>query len=230
MLSKTISTILLLSSAILPCTAVPAQNPTFPISQTTFKNAHDALKDAKIIPEVLDDFTPSCYLNVFYPRKLEEVFMGNHINPSHTDYAPDVKVLCPFAKSGEVNMYTVALTDPDVPSRDKPKGSEMCHWIATIPGAVIEGFSDNEIGGSIGSVIEGLGEVVEYKPPAPPKKTGPHRYVFVLLKGDNTNVTAPSDRSHWGTGKARHGVRDWAKNEGLEVVAANFFYAEHKKQ
>lgn len=68
------------------------------------------------------------------------------------------------------------------------------------------------------------------KPPGPPSKTGYHRYVFVLLEGDNTNLTAPSEREHWGTGKERHGVRDWAKREGLEVVGANFFYARDKEQ
>lgn len=46
------------------------------------------------------------------------------------------------------------------------------------------------------------------KPPAPPAKTGAHRYVFVLLEGDNTNVTKPEDRKHWGHDTAGHGVRD----------------------
>ena len=68
------------------------------------------------------------------------------------------------------------------------------------------------------------------KPPGPPPKTGYHRYVFLLLEGDNTNLTAPEDRQHWGFGKKGHGVRDWAEKEGLEVVGANFFCAKNKKQ
>jgi hypothetical protein len=54
--------------------------------------------------------------------------------------------------------------------------------------------------------------------------------VFLLLEGDNTNITAPDDRQHWGFGKKGHGVRDWAEKEGLEVIGANFFYAKNKKQ
>jgi hypothetical protein len=54
--------------------------------------------------------------------------------------------------------------------------------------------------------------------------------VFLLLEGNNTNLTAPEDRQHWGTGKKRHGVRDWAKTEGLEVIGANFFIEKNKKQ
>jgi hypothetical protein len=43
------------------------------------------------------------------------------------------------------------------------------------------------------------------------------------------NVTKPKDRKHWGHEKAGHGVRDWAEQEELVVVGANFFYAENKK-
>jgi len=68
------------------------------------------------------------------------------------------------------------------------------------------------------------------KPPGPPPKTGYHRYVFLLLEGDNSNLTAPEDRRHWGTGKKGHGVRDWAQKESLQVIGANFFYEENKKQ
>jgi hypothetical protein len=30
--------------------------------------------------------------------------------------------------------------------------------------------------------------------------------------------------------KERHGVRDWAKREGLEVIGANYFIEKNKKQ
>ncbi|RYO75870.1 hypothetical protein DL766_009088 [Monosporascus sp. MC13-8B] len=32
------------------------------------------------------------------------------------------------------------------------------------------------------------------------------------------NLTKPEDRQHWGTGKERHGVRDWALDNGLAPV------------
>jgi hypothetical protein len=56
--------------------------------------------------------------------------------------------------------------------------------------------------------------------------------VFLLLQGDNTNLTAPEARKRWGAPveKAGYGVRDWAEEEGLNVVGANFFYARNKKQ
>jgi len=68
------------------------------------------------------------------------------------------------------------------------------------------------------------------KPPGPPEKTGYHRYVLLLLEGENNNLTKPEDRQHWGFGEKGHGVRDWAKKEGLKVVGANFFFERNKKQ
>jgi phosphatidylethanolamine-binding protein len=54
--------------------------------------------------------------------------------------------------------------------------------------------------------------------------------VFLFLEGDNTNLTVPEDRQHWGTGTERHGVRDWAKREGLQVIGANYFVEKNQKQ
>jgi len=52
----------------------------------------------------------------------------------------------------------------------------------------------------------------------------------VILEGDTTNLTAPDERQHWGTGKVRHGVRDWAEKEDLNVVGANWFVERDAKQ
>lgn len=80
----------------------------------------------------------------------------------------------------------------------------------------------------ISSIEQPLTYIID-KAPGPPKGTGYHRYVFVLLEGDNTNLTMPEDRQHWGTGKEGHGVWDWAKEEGLEVIGANWFKEKQKK-
>lgn len=54
--------------------------------------------------------------------------------------------------------------------------------------------------------------------------------MFVLLAGNDSNLTVPEERKNWGTGKERHGVRNWAEDEGLVVVGANFFVSKHKVQ
>jgi len=93
-----------------------------------------------------------------------------------------------------------------------------------------------------------------YKPPAPPPKTGKHRYVFLVFTPANGTTDAlylskPSGRKHWGHKHAGHGVREWALQNGLVPVgelqhtlialgsfifdlttAANFIFAENEQQ
>lgn len=114
--------------------------------------------------------------------------------------------------------YTITITDPDAPSRDNPKWSEFCHFIAT--GVEI---SSSSSGASNVVKVSGLKDIMPYKAPGPPPKTGKHRYVFLLFAPANgttdpLHLTKPGDRKHWGTGEERHGVRDWAKENGLEPV------------
>jgi len=75
---------------------------------------------------------------------------------------------------------------------------------------------------------------VEYLGPAPPEGTGKHRYVFVLLapenEGERKELKKPDERPHWGYGKVGTGVREWARDNSLVPVGANFFYAQNKKQ
>lgn len=177
-----------------------------------------ALKKADIIDQVISDFEPKCFVSAFYGKKQKLVALGNKFKKSETKKKPTVKIYCPNVKS--TTGFTLALTDPDAPSRKDPKWSEMCHWIAIVP---VFNETNSELDLTLDLSSDTSSDLVEYKPPSPPKETGFHRYVFVLLEGDNTNLTAPSDRQHWGTGKERHGVRDWAEQEGLQVVGANFF-------
>lgn len=112
--------------------------------------------------------------------------------------------------------YTITITDPDAPSRDNPEWSEFCHFIAT-------GVAISSSTASDAVKLSGLRDVMPYKPPGPPPKTGKHRYVFLLFAPANgttdpLHLTKPEDRKHWGTGEERHGVRDWARDNGLEPV------------
>lgn len=128
------------------------------------------------------------------------------------------------------------MTDPDAPKREDPKWSEFCHWIAKVPpGGVLQAdlskIAEEKHASNINDKrVKSSDEIVEYMGPAPPPKTGKHRYVFVLLHGDASKMKAPKERKNWGTGKPRNGVRQWAEESGLKVVGANFFYAKNKDQ
>ena len=72
---------------------------------------------------------------------------------------------------------------------------------------------------------------MSYTPPAPPEKTGKHRYVILALTpvngtSEKLNLSKPSDRKRWGHDEVvdgrTHGVRDWAKENGLTPIGKLF--------
>lgn len=217
---------------------------------TTSSTIRDSLLASAIIPEVLDDFEPLYYIDITWAKHDDKVLMGNKIKVKHVQKRPtftvhEIEGPNPSVIQNRLNkVYTLVLTDPDAKSRKNPKWSEMCHWIMTnlttpLPGTPPASPFSFDTDLEIDDLDEDLevdkvdGELVEYKPPGPPPKTGAHRYVFVLLEGDGdttADLKPPKERMHWGYGKVRHGVRDWAEENGLTVVGANYFYAKNKKQ
>ncbi|KAF2397579.1 terminal flower 1-like protein-like protein [Trichodelitschia bisporula] len=187
-------------------------------------------------PPVIDDFTPSLLLSVTWPHH-KSVSLGNTLSPDTCSSAPTVSLHAPSSSTAKDTTYILTLTDPDAPSREDPKWSEFCHWIAT--GVPLDSSSSNKIEGGATEALtqtaaKGLEEIIEYQPPSPPEKTGPHRYVFLAWKAANGStdgeLTKPEGRQNWGTGKVRHGVRQWAEENGLVPVAANFIYSQNDKQ
>lgn len=110
----------------------------------------------------------------------------------------------------------------------------MCHWIVT--GIKIGSVNETEglhggedtryaldmhLATTANLVEKSMEELIEYMQPAPPKKTGKHRYVFVLLApedGKGRKLTKPKEREHFGFGKKRKGVMEWAKENDLVPV------------
>ncbi|EXJ81780.1 hypothetical protein A1O1_07845 [Capronia coronata CBS 617.96] len=185
----------------------------------------DTLVANDVIGDVLDDFEPTYYLDINYPKSHETVLLGNDIPVEAVSKRP-VFTFHSLERSSittKNSTFTLVLTDPDAKSRDHPIWSEMCHWIVTNLTTPIP-----EPPTHLPKAKQA--ELEEYLPPSPPPKTGSHRYVFVLLEGDTSNLKAPSDRKHWGYEKPRHGVRDWAEENDLTVVGANFFFAQNEKQ
>jgi len=238
------------------CTAVPVasynQNPLEdPVESANSVRA--ALRRAKIIPDVLDDFIPTFALSLSYTSAHKTVSLGNNIHPSDTSLRPVFEIhplpsipsLSPTRTLASNRTYTIVLTDPDATSRADPINGQFCHWVTT--GITIstthssEGLDEANAYTSVispnskGVIGTDLRQLIEYMPPAPPKGTGKHRYVFVLLAledDDNgrKDLNKPKDRPHWGYGAIGKGVRDWAFENGLVPVAANFFYAKAGKQ
>ncbi|BGP12678.1 hypothetical protein JCM10213_008815 [Rhodosporidiobolus nylandii] len=113
------------------------------------------------------------------------------------------------AAPGEEAKYTIVLADPDAPSRDDPKWSPYRHWV----------LSDVVPGQAAGQTL------TKYLGPAPPAGSGPHRYVFLVYKQplDHTPELGVDAEE-----RPSFALRDFVRNNELELVGATFFYAENK--
>jgi hypothetical protein len=182
------------------------------------------LISADIIPDVIDNFDPKYLVFVTWPSN-KTANLGNAINPDDVQDEPAVKIQSidhSDARVGDGNEFssfptvTVAMTDPDAPSRQDPKWSQFCHWIVT--NVLVTKPCKCDL-----SYRSKQKDIVSYRPPSPPEKTGFHRYVFLAFEAKNgttkkLHLTKPEDRKRWGTGKKRHGVRDWADENDLTPV------------
>lgn len=195
------------------------------------------LKKAEIIPTVIDDFLPSLILSVRWPNS--HANLGNTVKPANLQSQPQVTIhditntLTTITTPKKKIPYVITLTDPDAPSRTNPKWSEMCHWIASnmsLSQSTPLALPQLDLAPSKRQT--NVHNVVKYKAPAPPEKTGKHRYVFLVFAPRNgsdeaLHVSRPEERRHWGTGRIGGGVREWARANGLVPVAGNFLYAEY---
>lgn len=101
--------------------------------------------------------------------------LGNILTPTQVKDKPTVSW---EAENGA--YYTLLLVDPDAPSRANPKFREWRHWLVmNIPGTSID--RGDEVFGYIGS--------------GPPKKTGLHRYVYLIYKQPNGIIDHNESRS-----------------------------------
>ncbi|KAM5342186.1 hypothetical protein ACJ41O_015217 [Fusarium nematophilum] len=188
---------------------------------------HQKLEDAEIIPTVIDEFMPVLGLSASWTS--DSASLGNTLKPANLQSSPSVLLEKPDSDvPSNIKLlpgmtFVLTLTDPDAPSRENPKWSEFCHWIATGVSVSAEASGHN------------FKDVIEYKPPGPPAKTGKHRYVFLAFvpangTTDKLHLTKPGARKHWGSDHAGYGVREWAERNGLVPIAANFIYAQNEKQ
>lgn len=100
---------------------------------------------------------------------------GNVLTPTQVKDKPTIEY---EAENGA--FYTLLMVDPDAPSRRDPKSREYRHWLVmNIPGNKID--EGDEVIGFIGS--------------GPPKRTGLHRYVYLVYKQPNGRIDHEEARS-----------------------------------
>jgi len=180
-------------------------------------------KSHHVVPDVIDTW-PGAVAQLEYDSK-NVVNTGNTLEIHPTQNQPG-RIYWDHEK-GAHNYYTLMMVDPDAPN---PKTHEYRHWlhwlIVNIPSSAASGDHIDVRKGHT---------VAAYKGPAPPAHTGPHRYVFLIYRQpqqlDTMNLSNIHERqgfkidswldSTFGSGKDK---------EKPELVAGNFFYAEHEQK
>ncbi|MCL7034343.1 hypothetical protein MKW94_019202 [Papaver nudicaule] len=194
-----------------------------------------SLAVGKVIGDVVDMFTPSVELSVYYGSM--KITNGCKLKPSVVSEKPTVLIKNPHLgnhfydqhRSVSSNLYTLVMSDPDAPTPSEPSMKEWLHWVVVdIP----EGF-DSTRGR----------EVVPYMEPRPP--IGIHRYVFTLFRqkgpmvfGGPVLMSTSGDAHMVGNTGHENGdadlpsrvhfnTRNFAAQNGFDLpAAAVFFYAQ----
>ena len=85
--------------------------------------------------------------------------LGNTLGVSKTQSQPKVT----YEGAVTSKMYTLAMVDPDAPSRDDPKAAQWLHWlVVNIPGDKLESGQDIDHGKVL----------MQHNDPSPPKGSG----------------------------------------------------------
>lgn len=165
------------------------------------------MKDHKVVQDVIKDVPKNILCVRYSGNRLAD--MGNLFTPAQTSQKPEVGW-----KFTPMTYYTLAMVDPDVPSRAKPHLREFLHWL------VINILQNR---------LESGDEHVGYIGPRQGKEGGLHRYVFLLYEQqERIKVDCPKKMScKEMAGREKFCIRDFAeKYKMCEPKAGNFFQAE----
>ncbi|GBP43022.1 Phosphatidylethanolamine-binding protein homolog F40A3.3 [Eumeta japonica] len=160
-----------------------------------------------VVPDVVAK-APSALVTVKFPSGVS-VNEGNELTPTQVKDTPTVTW-----DAEDDQFYTLAMTDPDAPSRKEPKFREWHHWlVGNIPGS-------NVSAGETLSAYVGSG---------PPSGTGLHRYVYLVYKQPGKlQFDEPRLPNTSGDNRGKFSISAFAKKYNLgDPIAGNFYQAEY---
>ncbi|KAG9339618.1 hypothetical protein JZ751_023509 [Albula glossodonta] len=120
------------------------------------------------------------------------------------------KVLTPTQGCDSSKLYTLAMTDPDAPSRKDPKFREWHHFL-------VVNIKGNDI--SSGCVMS------DYVGSGPPKGTGLHRYVWLVYEQPGAiSCTEPVLTNRSGDNRGKFKLQNFRKKYNLGAPVAGTCY------
>ncbi|KAG1826730.1 phosphatidylethanolamine-binding protein [Suillus subaureus] len=133
---------------------------------------------AGLVPYLLANFTPTALLTATYTGG-GIVTPGQLLPKSRTRTAPNLTVTPANMTTLLHEKYTLVMVDAWAPGYTDPRG-QICHWI--VNGVTVQDHSVL----THGSVV-----VEQYRGPAPPSGSGPHRYAILLYAQQFPTVSPP---------------------------------------
>ncbi|KAJ2904798.1 PEBP-like protein [Zalerion maritima] len=172
---------------------------------STSEDVLNTLKLSNLIPDIFSS-PPSAKLQDFtisYPTC--EVKLGNELTPELT--AAEPSIVFPGAEDG--GSYTLAMLDPDAPTRMDPMFRSFRHWVVT---------GVKKVGGG-GKLRLGKNATTPYRPPGPRPNSGVHRYTFILFKEPDAFEVPKDAKEHGAALEERRSwnAMDFAETSGLEL-------------
>ncbi|KAF7692358.1 phosphatidylethanolamine-binding protein 1-like [Silurus meridionalis] len=136
--------------------------------------------------------------------------LGKVLTPTQVQSQPTV---VEWEGCDPTKLYTLALTDPDVPSKKDPKFREWHHFL-------VVNIKGNDV--SSGCVMS------DYVGSCPPKGSGLHRYVWLVYEQPGTlNCTESVLSNRCGDNRGKFQIQNFRKKYGLDnPVAGNCYQAE----
>ncbi|KAJ7448692.1 PEBP-like protein [Mycena galericulata] len=187
-----------------------------------FSTVTAALSKAGLIPNVVGPLQPSAFLSIILSSG--PVKVGAEVPLSETVEAPGIVIAAApteadITSEGLVKnetFYTLAMFDPDAPSAAQPTSSQFRHWVIT-------GLKPTE--DLTAPVLQTAPAANAYRPPAPPKGSGIHRYTFVLFR-EPPNFSLPDGASELDPtieARRRWDAVKFGERNGLQMVGATFY-------
>ncbi|KAJ2942926.1 hypothetical protein O0L34_g15116 [Tuta absoluta] len=174
------------------------------------KKVNELFKFYAVVPDVVPK-APEELAFVIHPNGVEAI-LGNEVTPTFTNQAPAVAW-----NAKPEHYYTLAMVDPDVPSRAAPTDREWLHWLV------------GNIHGTKGNLgIEG-DILAEYVGPAPGPHSDLHRYVFLVYQQTGKLVfDEPRLNNTSAAGRTKFSTTAFAKKYKLgDPVSGNFYRARY---
>ncbi|KAG0168887.1 hypothetical protein DFQ28_001611 [Apophysomyces sp. BC1034] len=173
------------------------------------KKIQEALKKARIIPDVIPDFEPKTEMKINYhiDRQIE---LGTEVRPEEVVEAPHIW----FRNTTDDAEYALVLIDADA---EVPL---VRHWIAINVDGLKPATSFKD--------VSPIHQYTPYHGPTPPAKTGKHRYVFMLYQQPQKSQVMLPVLEKPSLNRAFFNINEFVETNKLTPIAASYMLIEHQ--